>query len=82
VVYLFHASEPVVHLSLNQGTTSVREEFAGRAREILRDRADLMRKRVADFADAVPIKTIELGSDARLPGDYVARSCARRDVYA
>jgi 5-methylcytosine-specific restriction protein A len=72
VVYLFHASEPVVHLSLNQGTTSVREEFAGRAREILRDRADLMRKRVADFADAVPIKTIELGSNARLPGDYVA----------
>src|SRR5262249_42932169 len=45
VVYLFHASEPVVHLSLNQGTTSVREEFGGRAREILQDRADLMRKR-------------------------------------
>src|SRR5262249_21276202 len=70
VVYLFHTREAVVHLSLNQGTTSVRKEFAGRAREILRDRADLMRKRVADFADAVPIKTIELGSNARLPGDY------------
>jgi 5-methylcytosine-specific restriction protein A len=71
-VYLFHANEPVVHLSLNRGTTSVREEFEGRAREILRDRADLMRKRVADFADALPIKTIDLGSNARLPGDYVA----------
>src|SRR5262245_40892892 len=46
VVYLFHVSEAVVHLSLNQGTTSVREEFGQRAREILRDRADLMRKRV------------------------------------
>jgi 5-methylcytosine-specific restriction protein A len=69
VVYLFHASEPVVHLSLNQGTTSVREEFGGRAREILQDRADLMRKRIASFAGALPIKTIDLGSNARLPGD-------------
>jgi 5-methylcytosine-specific restriction protein A len=72
VVYLFHASEPMVHLSLNQGTTSVREEFGGRAREILQDRADLMRKRIADFAGALPIKTIDLGSNARPPGDYVA----------
>jgi len=72
VVYLFHARQPIVHLSLNQGTTSVREEFGARAREILQDRADLMRKRVADFADALPMKTIELGSNARLPGDYVA----------
>jgi 5-methylcytosine-specific restriction protein A len=40
-VYLFHAREPVVHLSLNQGTTTVREEFHARAREILKDRADL-----------------------------------------
>jgi 5-methylcytosine-specific restriction enzyme A len=72
VVYLFHAHAPVVHLSLNQGTTSVREEFRARAREILRDRADLMRKRVADSADALPIKTIDLGSNARLPGDYAA----------
>lgn len=27
VVYLFHAEQPVVYLSLNQGTTAVREEF-------------------------------------------------------
>jgi 5-methylcytosine-specific restriction protein A len=39
VVYLFHAMEPTVHLSLNQGTTAVREEFGVRAREILQDRA-------------------------------------------
>jgi 5-methylcytosine-specific restriction protein A len=72
VVYLFHANDPEVHLSLNQGTTAVREEFGVRAREILKDRADLMRKRVADFATALPVHAIELGSMARLPGDYVA----------
>jgi 5-methylcytosine-specific restriction enzyme A len=72
VVYLFHASEPVVHLSLNQGTTAVREEFGARTREILGDRANLMRKRVQDFTGALPATTIDLGSTARLPGDYVA----------
>ena len=72
VVYLFHTNEPVVHLSLNQGTTAVREEFGTRTREILKDRADLMRKRVAEFAALLPATAIELGSNARLPGDYVA----------
>ena len=72
VVYLFHATQPVVHLSLNQGTTAVREEFSARAREILQDRADLMRKRVPEFAATLPIKKIELGANSRLPGDYVA----------
>ena len=72
VVYLFHVNEPIVYLSLNQGTTSVREEFGARAREILQDRADLIRKRVAEFAEILPIEKIELGSDARLPGDYAA----------
>ena len=72
VVYLFHVGEPIVHLSLNQGTTKVRAEFRARTREILQDRADLMRKRVAEFAPALPVSEIDLGSDARLPGDYVA----------
>jgi len=71
VVYLFHASEPAVHLSLNQGTTAVREEFRTRTR-FLKDRADLMRKRVTDFEGLLPVTNIELGSTARLPGDYVA----------
>jgi 5-methylcytosine-specific restriction enzyme A len=31
-----------------------------------------MRKRVAEFEGALPVKTIELGSTAKLPGDYVA----------
>ncbi len=72
VVYLFHANQPVVHLSLNQGTTKVREEFGARTREILQDRADLMRKRVAEFSQPLAVTQIALGSDARLPGDYVA----------
>src|SRR5262245_2715842 len=72
VVYLFHVSEPVVHLSLNQGTTNVRDEFESRARQVLMDRAELMRKRVAEFGAWLPVTKIELGSDARLPGDYVA----------
>jgi 5-methylcytosine-specific restriction protein A len=72
VVYLFHVTEPLVHLSLNQGTTQVRKEFKVRTREILRDRADLMRKRVVEFSQALPQTEIGLGSDARLPGDYVA----------
>ncbi len=49
VVYLFHVSEPLVHPSLNQGTTAVREEFGSRTRQVLRDRAELMRKRVSEL---------------------------------
>ncbi len=72
VVYLFHTKEPWVHLSLNQGTTAVREEFSNKARAVLSDRAELMRKRVADFATSLPVADIDLGSNERLPGDYVA----------
>jgi hypothetical protein len=50
----------------------VREEFAGKARDVLADRAEFMRKRLADFGTLLPVRTIELGSTARLPGDYVA----------
>ena len=31
-----------------------------------------MRKRIAEFADTLPINKIDLGSEARLPGDYAA----------
>jgi 5-methylcytosine-specific restriction protein A len=72
VVYLFHSSAPLVHLSLNQGTTAVRQEFGAKAREVLADRAAFMRKRVVDFVPQLPVERIELGSSARLPGDYVA----------
>jgi 5-methylcytosine-specific restriction protein A len=72
VVYLFHVADQKVHLSLNQGTTAVREEFKGETRAVLADRAELMRKRVSDFATSLPVTKIDLGSNARLPGDYVA----------
>lgn len=72
VCYLFHANEPTVHLSVNQGTTQTREEFGSRARQILAERAQFMRRRLNDFAASLPISAIDLGSGARLPGDYVA----------
>ena len=72
VVYLFHAEKPLVHLSLNQGTTAVREEFGNETRAVLADRAELMRKRVSEFVQSLPETNIDLGSTARLPGDYVA----------
>jgi MrcB-like, N-terminal domain len=72
VVYLFHASEPVIHLSLNQWTTVAREEFGAETRKVLADRAAFIRKRISDFAEILPATTIDLGSEARLPGDYAA----------
>jgi 5-methylcytosine-specific restriction protein A len=72
VVYLFHAQQPRVFLSLNQGTTAVREEFGATTRDVLRGRAQLMRQRVSDYVAALPLTDIDLGSNARLPGDYVA----------
>jgi 5-methylcytosine-specific restriction enzyme A len=72
VVCLFHTSEPLIHLSLNQGTTATREEFGAKTRQVLADRAAFVRKRLADFADLIGMHSIDLGSDARLPGDYAA----------
>jgi 5-methylcytosine-specific restriction protein A len=71
-VYLFHADKPAVTLSLNQGTTATRQEFGSRTREILRDRAQFMRKRLSDFQPLATVTHVDLGSDARLPGDYAA----------
>jgi 5-methylcytosine-specific restriction protein A len=66
IVYLFHAELPIVHLSLNQGTTAVREEFANKTRAVLADRAELMRKRVHEFTHSLAIKTIDLGVRHRM----------------
>jgi len=72
VVYLFHTSDPVVHLSLNQGTTRTRSEFKSATHDVLRERAQLIRRRLPDFAPRLPITTIDLGSVVGLPGDYAA----------
>jgi 5-methylcytosine-specific restriction protein A len=58
VVYLFHAEQRLC-TSLNQGTTAVREEFGAKARDVLADRAELMRKRVADFQLNLPTIKID-----------------------
>lgn len=72
VVYLVHTTEPTVHLSLNQGTTGTRSEFKDATHGILQDRAQLMRRRLADFTLQLPATVIDLGSDSGLPGDYAA----------
>ncbi len=72
VVYLFHVSESIVHLSLNQGTTAVREEFGATARQVLSERAAFIRERLPDFVLRLSATHIALGSTARLPGDYAA----------
>ena len=72
VVYLFHVSEPIVHLSLNQGTTAVRGKFSATARQVLSERAALIRERLPDFVLRLPATQIALGSTTRLPGDLKA----------
>lgn len=72
VVCLFHAAGSIVHLSLNQGTTATRAEFKKNTRAVLRDRAALMRRRLEDFSQRLPVWSIDLGSRARLPADYCA----------
>ncbi|MHC4040787.1 MrcB family domain-containing protein [Bradyrhizobium sp. 23AC] len=72
VVYLFHMSEPTVHLSLNQGTTGTRLEFKSATHDVLRERAQLMRRRLPDFTSRLPVTSIDLGSTGELPGDYAA----------
>lgn len=70
-VLLFDTDGKRVHLSLNQGTTSVRAEFRGAARDVLSKRADLIRDRVKDFLSTFPTRTIHLDGE-RLGRDYAA----------
>jgi len=72
VVFLFSSDGDAVQLSLNQGTTAVREEFRGDAPRVLQDRAALMRARLAEFLPYLPDVAIDLHSTAQLPSDYKA----------
>lgn len=72
VVYLFHAREQIVHLSLNQATTEVAREFKRNANQVLAERAVFVRRRLADFAPRLPIHAIDLGSDRPFPSGYAA----------
>ena len=73
VVYLFDAQLERVHLSLNQGTTAVDREFGPRrARDVLRERAQTMRARLADQVGNFSTSSIDLRSPAALPLGYEA----------
>jgi len=72
VVYLFHSTDPVVYLSLNQGTTAVRREFGRSTRDVLRDHASTLRRRIPEFVAGYSTAPIELGSSKVLPRDYEA----------
>lgn len=72
VVYLFSSDQSSVHLSLNQGATATRREFGRLANSVLIERAQLMRRRLSDYADRLAVTSIELGSIARLPSGYEA----------
>lgn len=70
IVYLFSATNPVVYLSLNQGTTAVTKEFGNQANKILKQRAIFMRQRLAEFQRYFDITQITLGSNLALPVGY------------
>ncbi len=73
VVYLFDAEMEKVHLSLNQGTTAVYHEFGPRyGRDVLKERAETMRLRVADKAKSFSPASIDLKSDNSLALGYEA----------
>lgn len=72
VVYLFSSKEPVVYLSFNQGTTSVREKHKRNALKVLQQRAAAMRASVADLIDRFDSAPIELDAAKGLPRDYEA----------
>lgn len=72
VVYLFSADQNAVHLSLNQGATVVYEEYKSTAREVLRDRAALMRARLPDYVGDFEVYNLELATAGRLPAGYEA----------
>ncbi|THF58852.1 MrcB family domain-containing protein [Ollibium composti] len=71
-VYLFDIAGEQVHLSLNQGTTTVRQEFGRLTQQVLLDRAALMRKRTSDYLSQLPELNINLGKGQTLAGDYAA----------
>jgi hypothetical protein len=66
VVYLFHVSEPIVHLSQNQGTMAVREEFGAIARQVLLEGAAFIRQRLPDFVLRLPATLIARGMELYL----------------
>lgn len=71
LVYLYAVTGDL-YLSLNQGTTGVRREFGSSARDVLNERAALIRARLPEYCDRLPVRSIDLGSAHSLPRDYEA----------
>ncbi|MDV2983137.1 UNVERIFIED_CONTAM: DUF3578 domain-containing protein [Methylobacteriaceae bacterium AG10] len=72
LVYLFPAHREAVHLSLAQGTVAAIREHGPRAGAHLRESGARLRERLSDFAGALPIPAITLGSAGELPEGYEA----------
>lgn len=73
IVYLINPMDSTVYLSMNQGTTSVYDEFGqNRGRDILRRRARDMAERVEDYSRSFDLDPIALGSPLSLPAGYEA----------
>jgi 5-methylcytosine-specific restriction protein A len=73
-VYLFREDFTGFYLSLNQGVTTVREQYKTGAREALHIRASDFRAQLDATAERFPLKKIELhpASGSRLSPDYEA----------
>ena len=82
VVYLFAADIRSVYLTLNQGTTSVRDEFKSQTPYELRRLAGLMRARLLESKGGFSAEPIQLNGRIGLPQDYEAATAisARYDL--
>lgn len=72
VVYLFAADGSRISLSLNQGTTAALAEYGSRYLDALRERAGVMRFRLADLAADLSALPIDLSAVGQLGRGYEA----------
>ncbi|MGV7033584.1 DUF3578 domain-containing protein [Methylobacterium symbioticum] len=72
LVYLVPADREAVHLSLAQGTVAAIRAHGPGAGAALRASGDVLRHRLADFADRLPERAIRLGCAGALPEGYEA----------
>lgn len=72
IVYLFRADGESVYLSLNQGTTEVRDRVGRRYREVLRHQADLRHDLISVRAPNAISGEIDLGGGGSLTRGYEA----------
>lgn len=81
VVYLFSDYSETIHLSLNQGTTSLLNEFKSQGYDILADRVKILRARLSDYHDKLPISHIDFKDKNRLTRGYAEGHVLGIDYY-